>query len=203
MEDLQDILTDTTWFEKWLRIPAARAVAFKIPSSTRAISTPLSLAAWMDMLASHPNQQLVHFFLEGISNGFRLGFNHGQFTLKSTGRNLPAAIGHPDIVIEYLQHEISLKRVAGPFSRSLLPNVHVSRFRVIPKNHQINRWRLILDLSFPKGKSVNDGIPKDLCSLHYITVDDAICQIIALGRGALLAKADIKSAIRAPPSTSR
>ena len=106
MEDLQDILTDTTWFEKWLRIPAARAVAFKIPSSAYAISTLLSLPAWMDMLASHPNhQQLVHFFLEGISNGFQLGFYHGQFTLKSTGRNLPAAIGHPDIVIEYLQHE--------------------------------------------------------------------------------------------------
>ena len=151
------------------------------------------------MLASHPIQQLIHFFLEGISNGFRLGFNHTQSTLKSAGRNLSAAIAHPDTVIEYLQHEISLKRVAGPFSRRLLPNAHVSRFGVIPKSHQINRWRSILDLSFPKSKSVNDGIPKDLCSLHYITVDDAIRQIIASGKGALLAKADIKSAFRLLP----
>ena len=83
-------------------------------------------------------------------------------------------MAHPDIVIEYLQHEIYLKRAAGPFPRTLLPDVHVSRFGVIPKSHQINSWRLILDLSFPKGKSVNDGIPKDLCSLHYITVDNAI-----------------------------
>ena len=104
-----------------------------------------------------------------------------------------------DIVIEYLQHEISLKIVAGPFPRTLLSDVHVSRFGVIPKSHQTNRWRLILDLSFPKGKSVNDGIPKDLCSLHYITVDNAIQHIMALGKGALLAKADIKSAFRLLP----
>ena len=139
MEDLQDILTDTTWLEKWLRTPAAHAAAFKIPSSACAISTPLSLPAWMDMLASHPNQLLVHFFLEGISNGFRPGFNHRQSTLKSARRNLPPAIPHPDIVIEYLQHEISLRRVAGPFSQSLLPYVHVSGFGVILKCHQINR----------------------------------------------------------------
>ena len=46
---------------------------------------------------------------------------------------------------------------------------------------------------------INDGIPKDLCSLHYINVDNVIRQIIALGRGALLAKADIKSAFRLLP----
>ena len=51
-----------------------------------------------------------------------------------------------------------------------------------------------LDLSFPKGKSVNDGIPEDLCSLYYITIDDAIQHIIKLGRGTLLAKVDTKSA---------
>ena len=54
----------------------------------------------------------------------------------------------------------------------------------------------------PKGKSVNDGIPKDLCTLHYITVDDAIRYwryIIALGKRALQAKADIKSAFRLLP----
>ena len=199
IEDLQDILPYTTWLEKWLKIPAACTVAPKIPPSACVISTPLSLPTWTDMLATHPNQQLIHFFLEGITNGFRLGFSHTQPTLKSARKNLPAATAHPDIVMKYLQHEISLKRVVGPFSRTLLPDIHVSRFGVIPKRHQINSWRLILDLSFPKDKSVNDGIPKDLCSLHYITVDDAIRHIIALGKGALLAKADIKSAFRLLP----
>ena len=50
------------------------------------------------------------------------------------------------------------------------------------------------DLSHPTGHSINDGIPKPLCSLSYITVDSAIAEIMKLGRGTLLAKVDIKSA---------
>jgi len=53
-----------------------------------------------------------------------------------------------------------------------------------------------MDLSHSSGRSVNDGIPKALCSLSYITVDSAIAEILKLGRGALLAKVDIKSTFR-------
>jgi hypothetical protein len=70
---------------------------------------------------------------------------------------------------------------------------------VIPKSHQPDKWRLIVDLSHPKGKSVNDGIPKHLCSMSYITTDNAISRILALGRGTLLAKVDVKSAFRLIP----
>ena len=56
-----------------------------------------------------------------------------------------------------------------------------------------------MDLSHPAGCSINDGIPKDLCSLTYITVDTAINHIITLGPGTLLAKVDIKSAFRLLP----
>ena len=76
---------------------------------------------------------------------------------------------------------------------------HISRFGVIPKGHQPNKWRLIVDLSFPKGHSINDGIPKHLCSLKYISIDDAVQEILAHGRGAILAKIDIKSAFRLIP----
>ena len=47
-----------------------------------------------------------------------------------------------------------------------------NRFGVIPKRG-VNKWRLILDLSSPDGSSVNDGIRPDLCSLAYMSVDDA------------------------------
>ena len=46
---------------------------------------------------------------------------------------------------------------------------------------------------------MNNGIPKPLCSLSYITVDSAITEIVKLGRGALFAKVDIKSAFRLLP----
>ena len=46
---------------------------------------------------------------------------------------------------------------------------------------------------------MNDGIVQDLCSLSYISVDDAALEILSQGLGALLAKVDIKSAYRCIP----
>ena len=70
---------------------------------------------------------------------------------------------------------------------------------VIPKKHQPGKWRLILDLSSPVGASVNDGIPKDVFSVQYMSVDDIIDGIMTYGRGTLMAKFDIESAYRIVP----
>jgi hypothetical protein len=56
--------------------------------------------------------------------------------------------------------------------------VHISRVGVIPKP-QPGKWRLIADLSSP----VND---RELCSVCYASVDDAVRCIRSLGRGVLL-----------------
>ena len=48
-----------------------------------------------------------------------------------------------------------------------------------------------MDLSAPQGKSVNDGISKDLCSLSHMTIDEGV---VRNGRGAFMAKFDLKSA---------
>ena len=58
---------------------------------------------------------------------------------------------------------------------------------------------MILDLSFPADHSVNDGILKEEFPVSYSRVDDAIRLIVAAGRGALLAKLDIKHAYRIVP----
>ena len=34
-----------------------------------------------------------------------------------------------------------------------------------------------MDLSYPHNHSINDGIPKSLCSLTYITLEDGIKEI--------------------------
>ena len=176
----------------------ATETAWVPPDATR-ITTPLVSSHWSTLLAEHPDETLVKFFLTGIKLGFRIGFNHFPGTLRSAKKNLDCALHHPIVVDQYLSEELSCSRVAGPFNTTLIPNAHISRFGVIPKNHQSNKWRLIVDLSHPTGHSVNDGIPKDLCSLTYISVDSAIEQIMALGRGTLLAKIDIKSAFRLLP----
>ncbi len=56
-----------------------------------------------------------------------------------------------------------------------------------------------MDLSSPDGHSVNHGITKELATLSYVTVDEIVGKILALGEGALIAKMDIKQAYRSIP----
>ena len=58
-------------------------------------------------------------------------------------------------------------RILGTFQTiDLYTPVHVSHFGVIPKGHQENKWRLIVDLSAPDGHSINSGIKPELSSLE-------------------------------------
>lgn len=52
-----------------------------------------------------------------------------------------------------------------------------------------------MDLSSPEGHSISNGVSKSLCSLLQISVNTTVKIIAHLGRGSLLAKVDIPSAI--------
>ena len=95
--------------------------------------------------------------------------------------------------------EVRGGRLYGPPPSHLLSLVHTSPIGLVPKGHQTNRWRMIVDLSFPAGNSINDGIPEGLSSVQYASVDDAVNIIQQLGRDTLLAKLDIKDAYRIVP----
>ena len=109
-------------------------------------------------------------------------------------KNLQCAYDHPQVVEDYLHSEVTTSKVAGPFYQAAVSGIHISRFGVIPKGHQPDKWRLIVDLLHPKHHSINDGVPGSLCSIRYITIEDAVQKILELRRGTLMAKIDIKSA---------
>ena len=111
---------------------------------------------------------------------------------------MPSARDRPEVIDEYLAEECSVGRVVGPLNPALFPGIQANRFGVIPKG-TTGKWRLIVDMSFPEGSSVNDGVSESLCSLTYIGVKDAVKAVVARGRGTLLAKVDIKSAYRNIP----
>ena len=46
---------------------------------------------------------------------------------------------------------------------------------------------------------MNDGIEKELCSIRYTTLNDAIEAVVTLGPGTLLAKIDVQQAYRDIP----
>ena len=150
-------------------------------------------------MLTHPDQSFVTYVLEGLQNGFRVGFNPASVSLKSATQNMPSVSLQPSVIDDYLSTELAKGRVAGPFSSPPLPHLHISRFGVTPKKHQPGKWRLILDLSSPDGHIVNDGIKKDPFTVQYMKVDDIIDRIMSLGRGTLLAKFYVESAYRIIP----
>ena len=112
-------------------------------------------------LGSYPDQTQVDYVISGLTNGFHLGFDPLAVSLKSENKNMPSASLQPSVIDQYLLTELDKGRVAGPFAIAPIPNLHVSRFGIIPKKYQPGKKRLILDLSSPLGHSVNDGIPKE------------------------------------------
>lgn len=77
--------------------------------------TPLQADQFALELQHHPDRQLVNYVLDGISNGFRVGFSPSH-KLKFAKNNKPSALQHAAVVDEYLAHEVSLGWVAGPFT---------------------------------------------------------------------------------------
>ena len=159
--------------------------------------TPINVDNLTLQLCNHPDRHKVDYVLSGLRHGFRLGFHPESTHLKSAKANCPSALKQPSIIDEYLAKEVSLGRVFGPTAIPPIESLQVSRFGVIPKKD--GGWRLILDLSFPFGHSVNDGINKEQFTFTYSKVSDAISLIIKAGHGALMGKVDIKSAYRIIP----
>ena len=84
--------------------------------------------------------------------------------------------------------------IAVPFPAPPLENLHCSALGAVPKND--NTWCLILDLSSPRSQSVNECISMDEFSVKFTKFDDAVGMVSRLGKGALMAKVDIKHAFR-------
>ena len=134
-----ELLTETSldyekWLPEWKKQLSLAPVTPTVPAVAQTISTPLNLSVWCYFLRGYPDRDLVHFFLQGLSKGFR------QLSAHSTEISTKK-LGMCDFTS---QCSGKLSRVAGPFASSSLPEVHYSRFGVIPKNHQPNKWRLIV-----------------------------------------------------------
>ena len=111
-------------------------------------------------------------------------------------------------VADYLHSEILLGHVAGPFAEPPFKDAFVvSPLNTVPKRDSTER-PVIVDLSWPSGSFVNDGIPSDsfvgeLLDLMYPTIDAIIDVIVALSRYCLLYKRDLRKAYRQFPMEPR
>ena len=116
------------------------------------------------MLPGHPDREYADYIVSGIRDGFLVGYTYGATTLSSAKKNMQSAEENPHVVEEYVEAELVLGVLLGPYQREKVTGVHLNRFGVIPKSSQPGKWRLIVDLSHLEGRCINDGIDPGRCS---------------------------------------
>ena len=159
----------------------------------------MSATIWEEQLTRHPDRVYCAYLVKGLQDGIRIGFDYEGHTCSGAVHNMQSVTSQACVVDENLASEIKAGRVLGPVPPEQAQSLQVNRLGLVPKAHQPGKWRLIVDLSFPKGSSVNNGIKSEECSLHYTSVDEACKRVVVRGRGAVLAKFDVLGAFRTVP----
>ena len=115
-----------------------------LPPFLTSITSPLNLAAWAQELENHPDQEVAQYLLQGMSQGFWIGFNYPR-KCQSAKSNVKSAKENPQVIDEYLVKECSLGRILGPLNSTIIPGFHPSRFGVdirpfVSRRLQCKRW---------------------------------------------------------------
>jgi hypothetical protein len=154
-------------------------------------SSPLRLAAWSFGLIGYSARS---FLCNGIAKGFDLGI---------TGTSLRSAkvqVKSSELLQKKVLREVELGRIMGPFQEPPVNGFHLLPLALIEKKEQ-GKFRLIHNLSAPRGFSVNAAIDDTLKSVSYCKVSDVVRYLTRHGLQSeyYLAKFDIQDAFRMVP----
>ena len=159
------------------------------------VKSQLKVHTWEKVLANYWDVQLTQF----LRYGFPVDFNRNS-QLESEKANHSSATQHADDVNAYLAEELQHGAILGPFDKCPVTNCHTSPFMTREKVGAKHR-RVIIDLSWPKGASVNHGVDKNSYMgtdfiLTFPTVDHITEKLKQVGPFARLYKIDISRAFR-------
>ena len=104
----------------------------------------------------------------------------------------------PDLLDSHIQKELEAGRVAGPYSFPPFNHFQCSPIGLVEKKEK-GKFRMIHNLSFPEGESVNDQISEDWSAVRYANICSAIDLVISTCNKAFMAKTDVKHAFRIIP----
>ena len=170
------------------------------PLQPSPVSLPLPTPVRADVL-EHELQGYkdISYVIAGFRNGFSLGYT-GPLKHKKT-RNSPSVFQHETVVKEILQWERDQQKIIGPFTSPPFDRYLMHPLHLVTRS--TGKFRLIHNLSSPRGFSLNDRIPQALRTVRYQNIQDALRLIRHLGRGCFLAKCDLFQAFRMCPLPER
>ena len=120
-----------------------------------------------ECLTQYPDRDKVDYVIHGLENGFDIGYSNA--TPHNNHRNLLSATEHQQAVTTAINKEVARGHLSGPFSVPPVSQLHCSPLGSREKKD--GSRRLILDLSQPRGNSINDGINKEEFSVQYSHFD--------------------------------
>ena len=164
------------------------------------LKTPWKIENFRQLLAGYHDQDL----LEWLTYGFPISRDDEVGNPTPNSCNHMGANMFLQAIDEYVRNEVKLGATLGPFS--IPPFVYrmgVSPLSTQPKRES-GKCRVILDLSFPPGSSVNDGIEKihycgEEIKLTYPMIDtlaNRIATLVSQGKTVLIWKKDLLRAFR-------
>lgn len=122
-----------------------------------------------------------------------------SFGVQKLQKNHFSAISHKEAIEEYLLKNVHSHAMLGPFKIPPISNLCFSPLMSVPKEE--TKRRVIVDFSFPPGRSINDGISKTTylefdIEFSLPSVSSMVNRLNHLGPGCLLYKRDLKGAFR-------
>ena len=152
----------------------------------------LNINAWRHHLKGYHSKHLIQY----LTFGFPLSLSNSS---SPNSANHHSAIQFGSAVSDYLAKEIALGAILGPFDEIAHPPFHCSPLLTRPKDY--NKRRVILNLSYPTGASLNDAVTRDLFDgksfhLRFPTIDDIVDKIRHTEGTVMLSKIDVARAFR-------
>ena len=85
---------------------SCRSQGLPTPLALTPVSTPLVVPAWEKALEGHPDWAFVRYIMDGLSHGFRIGFNR-RSSLRSAAANMGSASLHAGVVSVYPKKKLA------------------------------------------------------------------------------------------------
>ena len=165
-------------------------------SVKRQVPSQLNCTEWERRLVGYSDNSIVDF----LRYGWPVSYTAGAPPV-ATLQNHASALRNPDAVDKFITKELSKEALLGPFGAPpFVPWTQVSPLMTRDKPDGSGK-RVIIDLSYPQGGSVNDGIPKNFHQGEHLaytlpSAQDLADHMLAAGKGCFMWKSDLERAYR-------
>ena len=133
------------------------------------IETPVTVDNLSVELNDYPFPDLKGYYVVSVRVFTLVTLAHISALHQKTSKS---ASGNKAHVTDAIAKELECRHIAGPFKIPPIYALHCSPLGAVPKKDKF--WPLKMDLSLPKGLSVNEWISKDTFAVTYSKFDDAV-----------------------------